>query len=104
MPTPPMPALDPIVEAQIARSLARYAGLVTPEMMATLREVLEDALTTHPVALKLVDSLRERAVPDASGAVPKAGSERGEGGEGGEGSEGGSVRREASAGGDQGAR
>jgi hypothetical protein len=73
MPSVPKPVLDPIVEAQIARSLARYAGLVTPEMMATLREVLEDALTTHPVALKLVDSLRERAVPDASGTVPKPG-------------------------------
>jgi len=71
----PKPALDPIVEAQIARSLARYANLVTPTMMATLRDVLEDALTTHPVALKLVDSLRERAVSDASRTVPKAGVE-----------------------------
>ncbi len=73
MPSLPKPALDPIVEAQIERSLSRYAGLVTPEMMATLREVLEDALTTHPVALKLVDSLRERTAPDASGTVPKPG-------------------------------
>ena len=73
MPSPPKSVHDPIVEAQIERSLSRYAGLVTPEMMATLREVLEDALTTHPVALKLVDSLRERAAPDASGTVPKAG-------------------------------
>jgi hypothetical protein len=72
MPSLPKPALDPIVEAQIARSLSRYAGLVTPEMLATLREVLEDALTTHPVALKLVDSLRERAAPDVSGTAPKA--------------------------------
>lgn len=70
-----MLALDPIVEAQIERSLSRYAGLVTPEMMATLRDVLEDALTTHPVAQKLVDSLRERTVPDASGTVPKPGAE-----------------------------
>lgn len=71
MPSLPKPVLDPIIEAQIERSLSRYAGLVTPEMMATLREVLEDALTTHPVALKLVDSLRERTVPEASGTVPK---------------------------------
>ena len=71
MPALPKPMRDPIVEAQIERSLSRYAGLVTPEMMATLREVLEDALTTHPVALKLVDSLRERPAPDASGTVPK---------------------------------
>lgn len=75
MPSVPKPAPDPIVEAQIERSLSRYAGLVTPEMMATLREVLEDALTTHPVALKLADSLRERAAPDASGVVPKSSAE-----------------------------
>jgi hypothetical protein len=75
MPSLPKPVHDSIVEAQIERSLSRYAGLVTPEMMATLREVLEDALTTHPVALKLVDSLRPRAVPDASGTVPKPGAD-----------------------------
>jgi hypothetical protein len=78
MPALPKSVHDPIVEAQIARSLARYAGLVTPAMMATLREVLEDALTTHPVALKLVDSLRERVVPDASSTVPKVGALAGE--------------------------
>lgn len=85
---------DPIVEAQIARSLARYAGLVTPAMMATLREVLEDALTTHPVARKLVDSLQERAAPDASGTVPKAGIEADEAAE---------TTRDAKVGGNKGA-
>jgi hypothetical protein len=75
MSTPPKPPMDPIVEAQIERSLSRYAGLVPPEMMATMREVLEDALTTHPVAVKLVDHLRERVAPDTSGTVPKEGAE-----------------------------
>lgn len=73
MSTPPKPPLDPIVEAQIERSVSRYAALVPPEMLATMREILEDALTTHPVAVKLVDNLRERAAPDMSGTVVKDG-------------------------------
>jgi hypothetical protein len=73
MSTPPKPPLDPIVEAQIERSVSRYAALVPPEMLATMRKILEDALTTHPVAVKLVDNLRERAVPDMSGTVVKDG-------------------------------
>ena len=75
MSTLPKPPLDPIVEAQIERSLARYVGLVPDAMMATMRDVLEDALTTHPVAVKLVDHLRERVAPDTSGVVPKDGAE-----------------------------
>ncbi len=73
-PTPPTP-LDPIVEAEVERAISPYVGLLPPEVLKTMREVLEDALTTHPVAMKLIDHLRERVAPDASGTIPKEGAE-----------------------------
>ena len=73
-PTPPTP-LDPLVAAEVERALSPYVGLVPPDVLQTMREVLEDALTTHPVAMKLLDHLRERVAQEVSGTIPKEGAE-----------------------------
>jgi hypothetical protein len=77
---------DPIIEAQIERTLKPYIGVATPEMLQTMREELEEMLTTHPTAVGLLNQLRDRAAPLASGDVPKEGAEpEGKTGEGKEG-------------------
>jgi hypothetical protein len=72
---PVKPAKDPLVEAELERALQRYVGLVPPAMLETMRDILEDALTSHPVAVKLLDHLRERPAEDASGPRPKEGAD-----------------------------
>ena len=52
-------APDPLVEAQIQRSLRPFVGKVPPAMLARMRANLEEALTTHPTAIALLDSLRD---------------------------------------------
>jgi hypothetical protein len=74
-PDSPKPAQDPLVEAEIQRALAPYVALLSPDALAIMRDVLEDALTTHPVAVKLLDHIRERPEQDTSGVVVKEGAE-----------------------------
>jgi hypothetical protein len=69
------PPKDPYVEAQIERQLKPLVGKVTPDMLAAMRERLEEMLTTHPTAVGLLDQLRKHPVPDASGERPTAGHE-----------------------------
>jgi hypothetical protein len=69
------PPKDPYVEAQIERALEPWAGKATPEMLAAMRERLEEMLTTHPTAVGLLDQLRKAPVPDASGQRPIEGHE-----------------------------
>jgi hypothetical protein len=57
MPAKHKPHPDPRIEAQIQRSLKRYEGRVPQVMLDTMREILEDALTTHPTAKALVDAV-----------------------------------------------
>jgi hypothetical protein len=64
---------DPLVEAKIQRALKPYLGVAPPSLLQTMRETLEDALTTHPVAVGLLDRARKRPEPDRSGDVPKGG-------------------------------
>ena len=54
---------DPLIEAQIERTLRPYRRIATPAMLETMREQLELMLTTHPTAMGLLDALRERAEP-----------------------------------------
>jgi hypothetical protein len=61
---PPKKPKDPIVEAQIARTLRKFAGISTPAMLETMREELEVLLTSHPVAVGLVEQLRDHAAPE----------------------------------------
>ena len=64
---------DPIVEAQIARTLAPYKCIATPAMLKTMRDQLEEMLTTDPLAVAMMEQLRDHAVPDRSGDNPVEG-------------------------------
>jgi hypothetical protein len=72
------PPTDPYVEAQIERALGRYKGKMSPEMLAAMRERLEEMLTTHPVAVGLLEQLRKTPVPASSGDRPVEGCEEDE--------------------------
>ena len=60
---------DPLVAATIARALAPYVGIASPEILATMREQLEEMLTTDELALAMMEQLRDdqHTVPDVSG-------------------------------------
>lgn len=66
---------DPLIEAQVERTLRPYLGIATPEMLETMREGLEQMLTNHPVAVGLLNQLRDRPAPLASEEVPRDGAE-----------------------------
>ncbi len=63
----PEPPDDPALEAELARALDPYRDLLTPELQDELREILADALTTHPVGSRLLERLR----PPVSGEVER---------------------------------
>jgi hypothetical protein len=54
---------DPLIEAQIERTLSRYRGIATPAMLVTMAENLRLMLTTHPVAVGLLEQLRDHPGP-----------------------------------------
>lgn len=64
---------DPILAAEIERAVAPYRALFPAEAIATIEDILEHALTTHPVGAALLDRMRPRAAPDRSGAQAKDG-------------------------------
>ena len=61
---------DPVVETQIQRTLAPYTRIVSPAMLATMRDRLENMLTTDPLAVAMLEQLRDHAAPDQSGTNP----------------------------------
>lgn len=67
--------VDPVVEAQLQRSLRPYVGRVPAKALAQMRARLEEALTTHPVGMALLDQQRERdpATVKISGDRPRDG-------------------------------
>lgn len=64
-----IPDDDPIVQQIIEASIAPYRHRVSPEILADMLDVLLLFLTTHPEAVRAVDSLRPRAVRIESGQV-----------------------------------
>jgi hypothetical protein len=54
---------DVLIEQQIERHLAPYVGVAPPELLATMREGLEDTLRTSPTAVALIDQLVAEAAP-----------------------------------------
>jgi hypothetical protein len=64
---------DPIVQETIEATLATYRGVVPPDTLRSLREVLEDALTTDPYAVGLIGQLKARPVPVESDVVVREG-------------------------------
>jgi hypothetical protein len=57
--------LDPLVEEQIERTLQPYRGIATAAMLETIAENLRLMLTSHPVAVGLLEQLRDHPAPAA---------------------------------------
>jgi hypothetical protein len=72
MPTS-QPHPDPLIEAQIARTLAPLEGIATAHVLQTMRGQLEEMLTTDPLAVSMLEQLRDHAAPDRSGDNPVEG-------------------------------
>jgi hypothetical protein len=70
-PRPEPDDADPILEARVAHAVAPYAELLPAEDLEALRDSTRRFLATHPVAAPLVDRLRPRATPAASGEVDR---------------------------------
>jgi hypothetical protein len=48
---------DPNLETAVERALSPYMGLLSPEEMAALRELLVEELSRHPVSARLLKQL-----------------------------------------------
>jgi hypothetical protein len=57
---------DPLIEAQIERTLRPYLGIAPPVVLKAMREQLEEMLTTDPLAVSMMEKLRAHAAPGAS--------------------------------------
>lgn len=68
---------DPFLREQVEQAVAPYAGVLPPEALEELREVLEVVLYAHPAVAPVVERLRRRRPPAESGGRLK-----GQGGEG----------------------
>jgi hypothetical protein len=62
---------DPILEARVEHAVEPYAGLLPDEDLEILRAMTRKFLAMHPVAARLMDRLRSRATPDASGETAR---------------------------------
>jgi hypothetical protein len=71
-----------VIQAQIERTLKRYEGKATPDMLRAMREQLEELLTTHPVATGLVEQLQDYPIPIATDDGAEPGAKAGGGEEG----------------------
>jgi hypothetical protein len=50
---------DPDLQAEVKRALGPYEKLLPPQVLQTMRETLIDALTTHPVGVRLMEKARK---------------------------------------------
>ncbi|WP_437875749.1 hypothetical protein [Sorangium sp. So ce513] len=71
-----------VVAETVERSLAPYRGLVPPEMLAQMREAIEDELVNNPTSVALLRQLMARPAPASSGEVPREGAPPGGRGQG----------------------
>jgi hypothetical protein len=62
----PKPRAEIIAET-IDHALGPYLGVLPPEALQSMRDVLEDALATHPAATEALDALRGRQPMVGSG-------------------------------------
>jgi hypothetical protein len=58
--------LDPEIARPIEQTLEAYRGLLTPEDLAEMRELLEDVLEAHPTAALLRRRLGPKEAPVAT--------------------------------------
>jgi hypothetical protein len=56
---PDIPEDDPDLQAELKRALGPYERMLPPEILQTMREMLIDALTTHPVGVRLMEKARK---------------------------------------------
>jgi len=69
---PPLPAdLDPIVVEAIEKAMRPYLGVLPASGLATMQDILIDALTTHPVAVEALAELKAQAPDGGSGTRAK---------------------------------
>jgi hypothetical protein len=61
---------DPILKARLDHAVVPFLDLFPPEDIDGLRDLAAEFLTGHPVAVRLMDRLRERPVPASSGERP----------------------------------
>lgn len=62
----PLSVEEQIRQAELDRALAPYQHLLTPQMMAHFRDVLDDMLATHPVAIRVLQRLKPAPVVEKS--------------------------------------
>lgn len=56
-----------IIEELIEETMRPYLDVLPPDGLKSMRDALEDALTTHPVALDALDAMEKQAPEDRSG-------------------------------------
>lgn len=61
------PAVDALIEAEVAAAVRPYEAIYTPAHLDELRHMLRIALRTHPTAKHLLEQIRPRAIPEESG-------------------------------------
>lgn len=73
VPAAPLPSEkeDPELTAELGRALAPYEDLLPKEMLAVYRDLLSDALTTHPLGALYQKRAREAKAPESSGKIVK---------------------------------
>lgn len=64
---------EPLVAEMVEETLAKVRHLLPPEALEDLREEMRAFALTHPGLRTMVQRLRPRAAPDASGTKPKEG-------------------------------
>jgi hypothetical protein len=58
---------EQIIAESIEDAMRPYLGVLPPEALQTMRDILEDTMATHPVATQALDELVGQPVPDRSG-------------------------------------
>ncbi|MDC0684349.1 MULTISPECIES: hypothetical protein [Sorangium] len=66
-------ATDPFLDEVVERTLARYRGIASHDVIETMRELLVEALTEDEVGRDLLERARPRAAPLGSGVAARDG-------------------------------
>lgn len=56
-----------VVAEYVEEALRPYVGIAPEETLAIMREILEETMATHPVALRALDALEANQPVDQSG-------------------------------------
>jgi hypothetical protein len=65
------PTRRQVIDAAIEDAMRPYLGVLPPSGLKTMRDILEDALTTHHVAVEAIDELVGGKAPGQSGTREK---------------------------------